>query len=88
MNLVRMLQNESISKMHVQNFENKIILETSPKANGIVVHNIFNINLIKFNQSNISRKKCFFPFKFGIYCHFSPDTITLLILMKTFDWMT
>ena len=49
MNLVRILENESISKMHVQNFENNIILETSPKANGMIIHNIFNTNLIKFS---------------------------------------
>ena len=70
--------------MHVQNFENKIILETSPKANGIVIHHIFNINLIKFNQWNINREKCFF-----LKSVISPqDAVTLLILMKTFDWMT
>ena len=53
-----MLESESISEMHILKFENKIILETCPIAKDMVVHNIFNINLIKFSQSNINREKC------------------------------
>ena len=60
-----MLENESISEMHIQNFENKIILETCPIAKSMVVHNIFNINLIKFSELNINREKCFFPSNLG-----------------------
>lgn len=51
--------------MPIQNLENKIIFETCFKAKDMVVYKIFNINLIKLGQSNVTREKCFFPFKFG-----------------------
>ena len=74
MSLIWSLENESILKIHIQNLENNIILETCTKAKGMVVHNIFNINLIKFGQLDITKEK--------------ESVVTLLILMKTFDSMT
>ena len=71
--------------MHIQILENKLILETYPKAKGMVVHNIFNINLIKCSQSDATREKCFFSSSLGWSVE---RAVTLIILMKTFDWMT
>ena len=33
-------------------------------------HNILNINLTKFSQSDVNWGKIFFPFKFRVECHF------------------
>ena len=74
--------------MHVQNFENKIILETSPKANDMIIHNIFNINLIKFSSLNTDREKYFLLSNLGWSIISLPGAVTLLFLMKTFDSMT
>ena len=71
--------------MHIQNLENKIILETYPKAKGMVVHNNFNINLIKFGRLDVTREKCFFS---SSLVRSVERAVTLLILMRTFEWMT
>ena len=73
--------------MHIQNFESKIILENCLKAKDMIIYNIFNINLIKFNQLDIKKEKCFFPLNSGSSVISPPEdsAVALLILTKTFD---
>ena len=36
----------------------------------MLIYNILNINLIKVGQLDVNWEKVFFPFKFGVKCHF------------------